>query len=42
VDPLHDGLELEIMERRPDWLRARLADGSECWLPEAAVHRLAL
>jgi tetratricopeptide (TPR) repeat protein len=42
VDPLHDGLELEILERRPDWLRARLADGSECWLPEAAVHRLAL
>lgn len=42
VDPLHDGLELEILERRSEWLRARVADGSECWLPEATVHQLAL
>lgn len=40
ADPLHDGLELEILELRSEWLRARLKDGSECWLPEATVQRL--
>ena len=40
MDSLHDGLELEILEFRSDWLRARLADGNECWLPLATVQRL--
>ena len=42
LDPIHDGLEVQILEIRSDWLRARLADGSECWLPQATVQRLAL
>ena len=42
LDPIHDGLEVKILEIRSDWLRARLADGSECWLPQATVQRLAL
>ena len=42
MDPIHDGLEVKILEIRSDWLRARLADGSECWLPQATVQKLAL
>ncbi len=42
LDPIHDGLEVKILEIRSDWLRARVADGSECWLPQATVQRLVL
>jgi tetratricopeptide (TPR) repeat protein len=33
-DPLHSGTEFELVEKRPGWLRVRLADGSAVWLPE--------
>jgi len=40
ADPLHNGLEVAIAEDREDWVRARLADGSECWLPKEAIEVL--
>ncbi len=42
TDPLHDGLELVIVEQRGEWTRARLQDGSECWLPTDTVVVLEL
>ena len=40
LDPLHNGMELTILEERDDWLWARLEEGSECWLPGETVQRL--
>ncbi len=37
VDPLHNGLEVDLIERRSDWARVRLADGSHCWLPQEVL-----
>lgn len=34
--PLHSGTEFELLEKRPQWLKVRLADGSEIWLPDEA------
>ena len=35
--PLHAGTELLVLEERPDWLHAALADGRRAWLPAHAV-----
>lgn len=35
--PLHAGTEFDLLERRANWLRVRLADERECWLPAQAV-----
>ena len=35
--PLHAGTELLVLEERPDWLHAALADGRRAWLPAYAV-----
>jgi len=40
TDPLHNGLELSLLERRKEWVRARMGDGSDCWLPAATVQIL--
>lgn len=40
ADPLHNGLEVSIVENRKNWLRARLEDGTDCWLPIATVQVL--
>ena len=32
--PLHDGLEFHINDRRSEWLQIELADGRRCWVPE--------
>jgi len=40
LDPLHNGMEMTILEERADWVWARLEEGSECWLPGDAVQRL--
>jgi multisubunit Na+/H+ antiporter MnhG subunit len=31
--PLHAGLEFELVERRPDWLHIELANGQRTWIP---------
>jgi tetratricopeptide (TPR) repeat protein len=33
-DPLHAGLEFELVERRPGWLHIELADGTDAWIPD--------
>ncbi|TWU40316.1 hypothetical protein Q31b_36640 [Novipirellula aureliae] len=37
-EPLHDGLEFEIVEQRSDWLLVELADGRECWIPSSETQ----
>ncbi len=36
-EPLHSGTEFSLLEERPGWLKIRLSDGRECWLPEGAA-----
>ena len=40
LDPLHNGIEMTILEMRSDWVLARLEEGSECWLPRETVQIL--
>lgn len=40
IDPLHNGMELTILEERSGWLRTRLEEGSECWLPKDTVQSI--
>lgn len=35
--PLPGGAEIRVLERRSPWLRARLANGRDAWVPESAV-----
>jgi hypothetical protein len=37
---LHAGLRVRILGREPGWMRVRLANGVEGWLPDAAVGPL--
>ncbi len=34
TDPLHSGLEFDVLERRGGWLHIALSDGSDGWIPE--------
>ncbi len=36
--PLHAGAEFDLLERRPGWLRIRLPDETECWIPDNAAE----
>lgn len=36
---LHAGTEVRILEQEMGWLRVRLLDGSESWLPEESLER---
>lgn len=38
--PLPPGLEVQILERRDDWVRVRLGDSREGWIPENAMQRV--
>lgn len=38
--PLTAGVELDILEVRDEWLRVRLTDGRETWLPATAIERI--
>ena len=40
--PLPGGVEVRVLERRPPWLRARLANGRDAWVPESAVTLVAI
>jgi tetratricopeptide (TPR) repeat protein len=33
-DPLHAGMEFDLLEHRPGWFHLRLSDGSEAWIPD--------
>ncbi len=35
-EPLHSGTEFELLEKRPQWIKVKLTDGSQVWLPEDA------
>jgi hypothetical protein len=37
AEPLPGGTEIEIVGRRSPWLRVRLANGRDAWLPESSV-----
>ena len=36
-EPLPAGVELRVLDRRPPWLRVRLANGRDAWLTESSV-----
>ncbi len=36
-DPLHAGLEFELLEHRPGWLHIELSDGTDAWIPAEAA-----
>jgi tetratricopeptide (TPR) repeat protein len=33
-DPIHEGIEFDIIEKRPDWLHIKLPNGSTGWIQE--------
>ncbi len=37
-EPLHDGLEFLVNDRRSDWLQIELSDGRQCWIPKEQVR----
>lgn len=39
-DPLPGGSEVQIVERRDHWVRVRLFDSREAWLPASAIETL--
>jgi tetratricopeptide (TPR) repeat protein len=38
AQPLHEGVEFKVAERRGDWIRIQLADGNEGWVRERDVE----
>ena len=36
-DPLHAGVEFELLEQRPGWLHLKLSDGADAWVPADAA-----
>jgi len=40
--PLHAGAEVTILERRRDWLRVRVEDGNEGWIPAGTAESIRL
>jgi hypothetical protein len=37
-EPLHDGLEFHIVDRRSDWILVELADRRRCWIPSSETR----
>jgi len=37
-EPLHDGLEFQIVEQRSGWSLVELADGRVCWIPTSETQ----
>ena len=33
-DPLHAGMEFDLLEHRPGWLHIELSDGTDAWVPD--------
>lgn len=40
AEPLHEGTEFVIRDRRPGWLEIELVDGAHGWVPERAVAEI--
>lgn len=40
TNPLHSGAEVTILEQRRDWLRIRVKDGNQGWIPAPTVERV--
>ena len=40
-EPLHDGLEFYVNDRRSEWLQIELADGRVCWIPQDQTRLIA-
>jgi tetratricopeptide (TPR) repeat protein len=36
-EPLHEGTEFDVLERRPGWLHIRLSDNNDGWIPNNAA-----
>ena len=39
-DPLHEGTEFELLEKRPNWLHIKLADDSKAWIKDSTADLL--
>ena len=39
-EPLHTGVELQVLEERAGWLRVAVGRGDECWLPKETIEIL--
>jgi len=37
-DPLHEGTEFELVEKRSGWLHVKLFDGSDGWIPNGSAE----
>ena len=37
-DPLHEGTEFDLLEKRPDWYHIKLSDDSDGWIPEDSAE----
>jgi tetratricopeptide (TPR) repeat protein len=37
-EPLHEGTEFELLERRPGWFHIKLSDDSEGWIPDDSAE----
>jgi tetratricopeptide (TPR) repeat protein len=37
-EPLHEGTEFDVLERRPGWLHIRLSDNNDGWIPNNAAE----
>jgi tetratricopeptide (TPR) repeat protein len=37
-EPLHEGTEFDLLEKRPDWYHIRLSDDSDGWIPEDSAE----
>ncbi len=37
-EPLHEGTEFDLLEKRPDWLHIKLSDDSDGWIPKDSAE----
>jgi hypothetical protein len=37
-EPLHEGTEFDLIERRPKWFHIKLSDDSDGWIPEDSAE----
>jgi len=37
---IHEGVKVKILDQVGTWIRIRLADGNEAWIPEASIERI--
>jgi tetratricopeptide (TPR) repeat protein len=37
-EPLHEGTEFDLLEKRPDWYHIKLSDDSDGWIPEDSAE----